>query len=35
VGIRADVSDIYANAVEIDNAKEIGDVSFKQIKLAA
>jgi Mg-chelatase subunit ChlD len=35
VGIRADVSDIYANAVTIHNAKEIGDVSFKQIKLAA
>lgn len=35
VGIRADVSDIYTNAVEIHNAKDIGDVSFKQIKLAA
>ena len=35
VGIRSDVSDIYTNAVTIHNAKEIGDVSFKQIKLAA
>ena len=35
IGIKEDVSDIYTNAVEIHNAKEIGDVSFKQIKLAA
>lgn len=35
IGIKADVSDVYTNAVTIHSAKDIGDVSFKQIKLAA
>ncbi len=35
IGIKADVSDIYGNAVEVNNIADIGAVSFKQIKLAA
>jgi cobalamin biosynthesis protein CobT len=35
IGIKADVSDIYGNAVAVDDIADIGAVSFKQIKLAA
>ena len=35
IGIKADVSDIYGNAVMVDDPADIGSVSFKQIKLAA
>lgn len=35
IGIESDVSDIYGNAVEVCNVADIGNVSFKQIKLAA
>lgn len=35
IGIKADVSDIYGNAVTVRDVTDIGSVSFKQIKLAA
>ena len=35
IGIRADVDDIYGQAVRVDNNASIGEASFKQIKLAA
>jgi uncharacterized protein YegL len=35
IGINSDVSDIYGNAVCVDNVADLGNVSFKQIKLAA
>jgi Mg-chelatase subunit ChlD len=35
IGIESDVSDIYGNAVEVCDVADIGNVSFKQIKLAA
>ena len=35
VGIKADVSGIYGNAVAVNDIADIGAVSFKQIKLAA
>jgi len=35
VGIKSDVSDIYPNSVCVDNLADLGNASFKQIKLAA
>lgn len=35
IGIKSNVSEIYGNAVEVDDIADIGAVSFKQIKLAA
>lgn len=35
IGIQADVSDIYGQAVTINNIGDLGNASFKQIKLAA
>jgi Mg-chelatase subunit ChlD len=35
VGIKSDVSDIYPNSVCVHNLADLGNASFKQIKLAA
>jgi len=35
IGIKANVADIYGNAVTVQDIADIGAVSFKQIKLAA
>ena len=35
IGIKSNVSDIYGNAVTVQDVADIGSVSFKQIKLAA
>jgi cobalamin biosynthesis protein CobT len=35
IGIRSDVSDIYAQSIEVDDVADLGNASFKQIKLAA
>ena len=35
IGIRLDVSDAYPKAVRVNNAANLGEVAFKQIKLAA
>jgi cobalamin biosynthesis protein CobT len=35
IGIKTDVSDIYPNAVSVQDMDDLGNASFKQIKLAA
>lgn len=35
IGIKANVSDIYGNAVTVQDIADLGNTSFKQIKLAA
>jgi Mg-chelatase subunit ChlD len=35
MGIKSDVSDIYPNSVEVRDMADLGNASFKQIKLAA
>jgi Mg-chelatase subunit ChlD len=35
IGIKENISDIYGQAVEIDDIADLGNASFKQIKLAA
>jgi cobalamin biosynthesis protein CobT len=35
IGIKADVSDIYGQAVTVSDIADLGNASFKQIKLAA
>jgi hypothetical protein len=35
VGIKSSVSDIYPNSVEVRDMADLGNASFKQIKLAA